>query len=163
MLKVMRDPEARESRRDDMAKSAAPYIHARKVDDTDKKIEVVISFQRSAEAFRGATVELTPNLVQRLDDEPEAVRETMRLVLEGVPEDKAEGLYNRALPMIHAAAQRGEGEVPEKELVQKPEVEALAEGYMVNLDVEEEEERGKLQDVITRMEAHNRKVRERAK
>lgn len=39
MLRVMRDPAVDEKRRDDMAKAAAPYLHA-KISTVEAKVEV---------------------------------------------------------------------------------------------------------------------------
>ena len=46
MLRVMRDPAVEEKRRDDMAKAAAPYLHA-KVSTVEAKVEVDASVQVS--------------------------------------------------------------------------------------------------------------------
>ena len=40
MLKVMRDPKADKERRDDMARAAAPYLHARRAPE-DKQGKTV--------------------------------------------------------------------------------------------------------------------------
>ena len=56
MLKVMRDPEAPENRRDDMAKAAAPFLHA--------KLQTI---QHSGE-IKTATVIRSPSVSQTAQD-----------------------------------------------------------------------------------------------
>lgn len=46
MLRVMRDPAVEEKRRDDMAKAAAPYLHA-KISTVEAKVEVDAAAQVS--------------------------------------------------------------------------------------------------------------------
>jgi len=46
---------------------------------------------------------------------------------------------------------------------QIPSVTEVAQGYMANMDLEDEEERERLEDVAARVEANNRRVWERIK
>jgi hypothetical protein len=41
MLRVMRDPTVEDPRRDEMARAAAPYVHARSVRKTRKRLTII--------------------------------------------------------------------------------------------------------------------------
>jgi hypothetical protein len=93
------------------------------------------------------------------------VQEHLALVLDGVPPGEQQGVYDRAIVTVLAAATRGESEVPVRDLLvrQAPDVSETAKGYGANLDLDEEATRESLEDAIARVEAHNRRVRERAR
>jgi hypothetical protein len=57
MLKVMRDKKADNQRRDEMARAAAPYVHARRVpeDKTGNTVPTIVYNMPSLEAEERAT------------------------------------------------------------------------------------------------------------
>jgi len=137
------------------------------------KVELEISFKRDATRF-GRLIEQAEDeperakVIELLSRHPPEIREHLRLVLEGVPEDEIEEVYSQSIPTILAAASRGQGEAPtEAKLLERqeiqPDVTLAAPGFMANLDEEEEEEKARLQDAVEKVEKHNRKVRQRSK
>ena len=168
MLRVMRDEEADKRRRDDMSKAAAPYIHARKMEDGEgRQISVTLNFKRETDAFSGAVLTVQPSrqeLVNNLLDKHSGeVRDTLKLVFDGVPDNELREVYQRAIGTAIAAAGRGQGEVPMGELIAKPDVQEAVQGYGTNLDLETAEEKQKLEDALQKMNEHNRKVKARVR
>lgn len=136
------------------------------------KVELELTFKRDPERFARVVeqVEEEPDRAKALAlmaGHPAEVQEHLRLVLQGVPEDQIEAVYNSAIGTILAASGRGQGEQPSQSLLEhqqiKPDVTEMGSGYMANLDDETEEEKAKLQDAVAKVEKHNAKVRSRSK
>jgi hypothetical protein len=145
MLAVLNDEGAEPRRRDDIAKAAAPYVHARKAEDSKPtKLEVVLTFKRDPNAFSGRVVNM-PELsapvprqiaieqVQQSGPEPTRselmaailgshtgeIRKHLELVLEGVPDAELQSVYERSIDTILAAANRGDNEQAPRSLLEQ--------------------------------------------
>lgn len=124
----------------------------------DNTLEITLGFKRDPERWR--TFENSVDLVDaRLAGEPQEVKDGMRLLLEDVPENKRAEALEQALEGVRKAVKRGEGERAPSDLAQ--DVRPLPTGYLSNLDLADEEEVAKVEDAMARVEAHNRKVRQR--
>jgi hypothetical protein len=130
----------------------------------------VLSFKRDPARFAEAVADLQCSAPSRthcverlLANHAGELRETLELVLDGVPDEAVQGVYDRAIGTALAASERGEGETLAEELVNRPHASDVSEatnGRGVNLDLEQEEQ-DRLLDAAQRVEAHNRKIRER--
>jgi Helix-turn-helix domain of resolvase len=130
--------------------------------DVDGTVNVNVTFQREPEVWQAIEHEVSP-LTSRIESLPEQARETMKLVLDGVPSEDQQVVFDKALGTVMAAAGRGLNETPPSDLVEKrePDVVEVAEGYMVNLDAETEEERAKFEDAVAKVNEHNARVKAR--
>jgi hypothetical protein len=133
--------------------------------DADQNVAVTLNFRRDPELWAAIEYEVSPSLASKVEALPEQAKETMRLVLKDVPVEQQGEVYDRAIVTVLAAANRGESEVPVRDLIERqaPDVSEAAQGYGANLDLDEheEEERQNLQDASARVEQHNRQLRER--
>lgn len=126
----------------------------------ESTLEIVLRYERDPDMWQ---TRAPVTIDQRLTQEPEQIQEHMKLVLEGVSDDRQSEVYDQAIETVRRAQERGQGEKPAEEFVTKPDVAPLADGYMANLDLETEEEKAKFEDALAKVQAHNRKVRARAK
>lgn len=134
--------------------------------EADMTVEINVNFRRDEGEWQTIEQEATPQgLEAKIHALPQHARETMAMVLEGVPAQDQEVVFDKALETVLAASTRGEGERPPKDLLerQQPDVAPLAEGYMVSMDLETEEEKAKYEDVVAQVNRHNAEVRARKK
>lgn len=127
----------------------------------DTRIELTLRFERIPEQWREIDQDVTPALESQLERQPQVVQDTMRLVLDGVPQEHQQKVYDHAISTALAAATRGDGELPDKDMAEKADVAEAAPGFGSSLDTETEEERARFEDALAAVQAHNATVRAR--
>ena len=152
-------------------KNRRPDVWRDRQEQTTLTIE--LTYKRESESF-GRVIEQAADAAPErvtvaalLERHPVEVREHLRVVLQDVPEDELEAVYAKAVETVLATSHRGQGEDVPRDLAEKqniaPDVTELGAGYMANLDEPEEEAKQDLQDALAKVDAHNRKVRDRGK
>ena len=139
----------------------------------DGKVEVEVTWNRDANAYPGRVIEhdanTSPELLELLRGHAPEVQARLAQVLAGVPTERLREVYDRAVGAVLDAAQRSDREQPSaasgllERQATRPDVAPAGPGFMANLDEESEAQQKSLQDAQADVEAHNRRVRERAK
>jgi hypothetical protein len=131
--------------------------------DVDQNVQVTLTYQRDPELWAAIEHEVTPTLAAKVASLPEGAQETMRLVLEDVPADDQQRVYDQAVGVAVAAAARGSGIPLDLLERQAPDVTEAVQGFGTDLGAETEEERATFSDAVARVAEHNAKVRSRAR
>jgi hypothetical protein len=135
--------------------------------EADLTVEINVNFRRDQDEWQTIEAEATPQgLEAKVQALSQQARETMEMVLEGVPAEDQETVFDKALSTVLAASERGMGEKPHTDLLERqsvPDVAPMADGYMVNLDIETEEEKAKFEDALAKVNEHNATVLARKK
>lgn len=127
----------------------------------DTRVEITLRFARDNDEWQAIEHEVNPLIEHQLENQPKVVQDTMRVVLDGVPQEHQQAVYDHAISTALAAASRGDGETPTQDLVAKPDVVEAAPGFGSSLDAETEEERARFEDALAAVNEHNAKVRAR--
>jgi hypothetical protein len=137
------------------------------------RVEIEFTFRRDASAFSGHTIEAAPSPPEdaraTIDALPPEIAAHMALVMEGVPAERWRETFDRALPLVRAAHERGTGEQVEAGMATPvapepaPDVAAAADGFGVNLDDPPDTPGPTVEEVAARVAAHNARVRARSR